>query len=322
MGWSKQFKLIVSLAVILLFLPVGAKAASGNEQTLIPMGHSIGIKMDLSGVFITNDVLLGKDEWLKAGDLIGQVDDTAISKLKNFEQALSAIPAKKEVSVLVTRNGEPFHVQSDSEAVKKLLPFLKDRTEGTGTLTYVDPNKKTYGALGHQIIDSSFKSPPAFQSGTIHLSEIEQIRKSVPGNPGYKISTILKDANSLGSINKNGVYGIFGSWHDTHEEVLTEPLKVMHPVDVKIGEAEIYTTVEGTKVESFSIQITKVEKDSFLFTLTDPELLEKTGGILQGMSGSPVIQNGQFAGAVTHMFVDEPKNGAALFLETMRKGEE
>lgn len=321
MGWSKQFKLIVSLAIILLFLPIGAKAASGNEQALIPMGHSIGIKMDLSGVFITNDVLLGKDEWLKAGDLIGQVGNTAISKLKNFEQALSTIHGKEEVSVLVTRNGEPFQVQSDSEAMKRLLPFLKDRTEGTGTLTYVDPNKGTYGALGHQIIDSSFKSPPVFQAGSIHLSEIEQIRKSVPGNPGYKISTIIKDAHPLGTINKNNIYGIFGVWNKAHEEVLSKPLKIMHPVDIKVGLAEIYTTVEGTKVESFSIQITKVEKDQFLFTLTDAKLLEKTGGILQGMSGSPVIQNGQFAGAVTHMFVDEPKNGAALFLQTMRNGE-
>ena len=104
-------------------------------------------------------------------------------------------------------------------------------------------------------------------------------------------------------------------------EVLAEPLEIMHPADVKVGEAEIYTTVKGTKVESFSIRITSVEKDQFHFILTDSKLLEMTGGILQGMSGSPVIQNGKFAGAVTHMFVDEPEKGAALFLETMRKGE-
>ena len=321
MGWSKQLKLIVSFSVVLLLMPIDADAASGNDESLIPMGHSIGIKMDLSGIFITNDVLLGKDEWLKAGDLIGEVDGVEISKLKNFESALSTIRDKEKVTILVLRNGETFQVRSDSEAMKRLIPFLKDTTEGTGTLTYVDTEKGTYGALGHQIIDSALKSPPSFTKGSIHLSEIDQIRKSAPGNPGYKISSIVKDESKLGTISKNGIYGIFGSWSSASKEVLAQPLEIMHSADVKVGDAEIYTTVKGTKVESFSIRITNVEKDQFQFILTDLELLKTTGGILQGMSGSPVIQNGKFAGAVTHMFVDEPTKGAALFLETMRKGE-
>lgn len=296
-------------------------AAAGNDESLIPMGHSIGIKMDLSGLFISNDVLLGKDDWLKAGDIIGQVDGVEVSKIDDFENALSTIRDKENKTILVLRNGKTFQVQSDSEAMKRLLPFLKDTTEGTGTLTYVDLKKGTYGALGHQIIDSSFKAPPIFTKGSIYLSVIDQIRKSTPGNPGYKISSIVKDESKLGTINKNGIYGIFGSWNNASKEVLAEPLEIMHPSDVKVGDAEIYTTVKGTKVESFSIQITNVEKDQFQFTLTDSKLLETTGGILQGMSGSPVIQDGKFAGAVTHMFVDEPKKGAALFLETMRTGE-
>ena len=205
--------------------------------------------------------------------------------------------------------------------MKRLLPFLKDRTEGTGTLTYVDPDKGTYGALGHQIIDSALKSPPSFKTGAIYLSEIDQIKKSVPGIPGYKISTIVDDDDFLGTIRINGLYGIFGSWNSDYKEVLAEPLTIMHPAEVKEGAAEIYTTIKGTEVESFSIRITEVEQDQFHFVLTDPKLLEATGGILQGMSGSPVIQNGQFAGAVTHMFVDDPKKGAALFLEKMRSGE-
>lgn len=320
MGWHKQLKLIVSFSLVLLFTPINADAAAG--KTLIPMGHSIGIKMDLSGLFITNDVLLGEDEWLKAGDLIGQVDDVSIATLENLENALSAVRDKDEVSVQVSRNGKTFKVQSDSEAIKQLIPFLKDSTEGTGTLTYVDPKQGTYGALGHQIIDSSLKAPPSFKDGSIHLSEIEQIRKSAPGNPGYKISTIVKDEKTLGTISKNGVYGVFGSWNDTYKKGLADPLEVMDPSDVKEGKAEIFTTVKGTTVESFSIRITKLEEDQFHFVLTDADLLKKTGGILQGMSGSPVIQDGKFVGAVTHMFVDEPEKGAALFLETMREGEQ
>jgi stage IV sporulation protein B len=322
MGWSRQLKLVVSFSLVLLLLPMNAGFAYGKDGSLIPMGQSIGIKMDLSGVFVTNDVMLDKDLWLKAGDLIGEVDSVPILNLENFEKTLSVVRDTQNVTILVLRNEERIQVQSDSEAMKRLIPFLKDKTEGTGTLTYVDPRKGTYGALGHQIIDSSLNLPPSFTAGSIYLSEIGQIRKSMPGNPGYKISTIVKDENVLGTINKNGIYGIFGSWNDAYKEVLSEPLEIMQPANVKEGEAEIFTTVKGTEVESFSILITSVEKDQFLFTLTDLKLLETTGGILQGMSGSPVIQNGMFAGAVTHMFVDEPEKGAALFLSTMRKGEE
>jgi len=319
MGWSRQLKLIVSFSAFLLFVPLNASAASGNDGLLIPMGHSIGIKMDLSGVFITNDVMLDKDNWLKSGDSIGQVDKIPITNIKNFEKALSSFNDKRKVTLVVLRKGETLQVGSDSESLKRLIPFLKDKTEGTGTLTYVDPEKGSYGALGHQIIDSSFNSAPSFTEGSIYLSEIGQIRKSVPGNPGYKISSIVKDGHILGTINKNGVYGIFGSWNDGYKEVLAEPLEIMQPANVKVGAAEIYTTVKGTEVETFSIQIINVEKDQFHFLLTDAKLLEKTGGILQGMSGSPVIQAGKFVGAVTHMFVDEPEKGAGLFLETMRK---
>lgn len=322
MGWSRQLKLVLSFSLVLLLLPINAGFASGNSGLLIPMGHSIGIKMDLSGVFVTNDVMLDKNLWLKAGDLIEEVDSASILKLENYEEALSAIRDKQSVAMLIVRNKKTIQVQSDSEAMKRLIPFLKDKTEGTGTLTYVDLEKGTYGALGHQIIDSSFNSPPSFKTGSIYLSKIGQIRKSMPGNPGYKISTILKDEQVLGSINKNGIYGIFGSWNTASKKVLAEPLEIMQPSDVKEGKAEIFTTVKGTEVENFSIQITSVEKDQFLFTLTDPKLLEATGGILQGMSGSPVIQNGKFAGAVTHMFVDEPEKGAGLFLSTMRSGEQ
>ncbi len=321
MGWSRQFKLAVSFSVLLLVVPFATNAAFAKDGTLIPMGQSIGIKMDLSGVYITNDVMISKDNWLKAGDLIGQLDNVAVSTLHEYEKVSSSMRDKKEIVLHVIRDGENSQIQADGEAMKRLLPFLKDRTEGTGTLTYVDPDKGTYGALGHQIIDSALKSPPSFRTGAIYLSEIDQIKKSVPGIPGYKISTIVDDDDFLGTIRINGLYGIFGSWNSDYKKVLAEPLTIMHPAEVKEGAAEIYTTIKGTEVESFSIRITEVEQDQFHFVLTDPKLLEATGGILQGMSGSPVIQNGQFAGAVTHMFVDDPKKGAALFLEKMRNGE-
>lgn len=321
MGWSRRFKLAVSLSVLLLITSFGSDYAFANGKTLIPMGHSIGIKMQLKGVFVSNEVMISKGNWLKAGDQINQVNDFVIHVISDFEQAVSKIDEELQITLTVVRSDETFQIQADAHELKRLLPFLKDRTEGTGTLTYVDLTKGSYGALGHQIIDSALKSPPSFREGAIYLSEIDQIKKSVPGIPGYKISTIIEDEDFLGSIQTNSIYGIFGTWNRTSKEVLTKPMEIMQQSELKKGIAEIYTTVKGTEVESFSIQITEIEKDQFHFILTDRKLIEKTGGILQGMSGSPVIQNGKFVGAVTHMFVDTPEKGAALFLEKMRISE-
>lgn len=320
MEWHKRFKVLLFMSVLLLYWPIGKGVVFAKEDTLIPMGHSISISMDLSGVYVTNDMLMQKDQWLKTGDLIEQVDQQAITDLPSLKQLLGKSAPATERTLHVTRNNQLVQVITDDETVARLLPFLKDRTEGTGTLTYVDPKSNVYGALGHQIIDSSLQLPPSFKYGTIHLATIQQIRKSKPGNPGYKISTIVDDDAMLGTIQKNIVYGIFGSWNEQKKNVLTKPLPIMQRDELEIGKAEIYTTINETDVESFTIEITNVEQDQFHFKLTDATLLEKTGGILQGMSGSPIIQNGKFAGAVTHMFIDEPEKGAGLFLETMRKG--
>lgn len=320
MGWNRRLKLTVSFAALLFLLPFHYDKAAADSGSVIPMGESIGIQMDLSGVFITGDVLLNDEIWLKAGDSIRQLGDKEIKTVQDVESILPKVK-QEQIRLLIVRHGEESEVNADSNALKRLFPFLKDRTEGTGTLTYVDPQKGTYGALGHQIVDSSLKSPPSFKDGTIYLSEIEQIKKSVPGVPGYKISSIVKDGDYLGKIKTNGIYGIFGTWNDASKKVLAAPLEIMLPSELQLGEAEIYTTVKGTEVGKFTIKITKIEEEQFHFILTDSKLLAETGGILQGMSGSPVIQNGKFVGAVTHMFVDEPKKGAGLFLVTMRNGE-
>ncbi|ARF12768.1 SpoIVB peptidase S55 domain-containing protein [Sporosarcina ureae] len=316
MGWNKSFKTLLALVLMLCLVP-GISLA--KEDTLIPMGDSIGIQMDLSGIYVTTDVKVDQQEWLKKGDIIRQLNGTETKQLVHFERALQKDSATMMLDIL--RNGKHETIQADGSLIKRVTPFLKDRTEGTGTLTYVDPESGTYGALGHQIIDSTLQSAPSFEKGAIYLSEISQIKKSSPGIPGYKISSIIDQNKFLGNIQINNVYGIFGHWKNSYNKVLAEPLEIMQPFELTIGPAEIYTTVEGSTVEKFTIQITKIEEEQFHILLTDQKLLSKTGGILQGMSGSPVIQNGKFVGAITHMFVDEPEKGAALFVETMRTNE-
>lgn len=320
MEWSRSLK--VMLLVMLCMFSFEMNAAFAKQQKVIPMGHSIGIQMELSGIFVTNDMLIGTDTWLRTGDVIEQINKTAVQEMKKLEELILAGKQLKHHQLVVRRQADTFHVETDYDALTRLIPFLKDRTEGTGTLTYVDPQLGTYGALGHQIIDSTLKSPPVFKHGAIFLAEIGQIKKSVPGVPGYKISSIVNPNELLGTIQRNEVYGIFGEWNHSVNKVLTEPLEIMPPTELKEGAAEILTTVKGTTVESFTIEIQTIDKEQFHFLLTDRVLLEATGGILQGMSGSPILQNGKFVGAVTHMFVDEPTKGAGLFLSVMKNGEQ
>lgn len=313
---------MLAFIVTLFIFPVQMSAAYAKQQKLIPMGHSIGIQLELVGIYVTNDILIGTDAWLHAGDIIEKMNDTQLKEVKKFEELLLARKNETHHQLLIQSQGKTIQVEAEYHALTRLIPFLKDRTEGTGTLTYVDPDRGTFGALGHQIIDSTLKSPPLFKEGAIYLSEIGQIKKSVPGVPGYKISSIVNQDEFLGTIQRNDVYGIFGEWNRSVNKVLTEPLEIMQPAELQVGNAEILTNVKGTEVERFTIEIRSIEKEQFQFIVIDSKLLHATGGILQGMSGSPIIQNGKFVGAVTHMFVDEPTKGAGLFLAIMRNGEQ
>jgi stage IV sporulation protein B len=266
MGWSKRLMLSASFAALLFFLPFQNVISATSGDRVIPMGHSIGIQMDLSGIYVTNDVLVNDEQWLKAGDSITRLNGTDMLSLSDFEKVMTKTKNDK-IHMNISRKGALVEVMAERDAVKRLLPFLKDRTEGTGTLTYVDPKRGTYGALGHQIIDSSLKSPPPFKNGAIYLSEIEQIKKSTPGTPGYKISSIVNDEQHLGTIQSNGIYGIFGMWNVAYKKVLAEPLEIMQPTELQAGTAEVFTTVKGTEVEKFSIRITNIEEEQFHFIL-------------------------------------------------------
>ncbi|MEG0261295.1 MAG: SpoIVB peptidase S55 domain-containing protein [Lysinibacillus sp.] len=303
---------IVPFMLVLLFVPLQALAA----KKLIPMGEAIGIQLQLSHVFIAHDVLLSSDKWLKGGAIIEKINDKSVQTVSNAEEVLKQNKSD-QLDFAVRNNGKLQSFVVSSQEAEQIVSFLKDETDGVGTLTYIDPETNNYGALGHQIIDSSIQKAPVFNDGSIFLASIHQIRKSTPGQPGYKISSVEKDQIRLGSIEKNTVYGIFGQWEADLQQSLPKAIEIMHEDDIKVGKAEIFTAIEGRKVEKFEIEITKAGSDRLEFVVTDQQLIEKTGGILQGMSGSPIIQEGRFVGAVTHMFVEEPKKGAAISVVEM-----
>lgn len=296
------------IVLLLTFVPLHASA-----KELIPMGQSIGIQLKLPFVYVSHDILLPNGEWLRQGDKLMTVDGETIQNTKQLETKIGKVKLQYE------RAHAKKTIELSKEEVTHIMPFLKDETDGIGTLTYIDPETNEYGALGHQIIDGALTSPPPFLKGAIFLASISQVKKSQPGQPGYKISIVDKERERLGNVLYNNVYGIFGKWEHDLRQSLRQPIEIMHESDIKRGDALIYTAIEGERVESFTISIEKIEGTNIVFHVTDATLLEKTGGILQGMSGSPIIQNGRFVGAVTHMFVEQPSKGAALSISEMLK---
>lgn len=305
----RQF-VTLPMLIVLLFMPIQALAA----KKLIPMGESIGIQLQLSHVFVAHDVLLASNKWVKGGTVVEKINNVSVKTLADAHQA---IQNSGQQQWTIQSEGKQQILELQENEADNVISFLKDETDGIGTLTYIDPETQNYGALGHQIVDSSIQKAPIFHDGSIFLASIHQIRKSTPGQPGYKISSIENQQTRLGSIDKNTVYGIFGRWEVGYQKRLPKAIEIMHEKDIKIGKAEIYTAIEGSKVETFTINITKIENERLEFIVSDERLIEKTGGILQGMSGSPIIQEGRFVGAVTHMFVEEPKKGAAITVEEM-----
>ena len=308
-------RILLTMFLLMVFILSPSVAFA---KKLIPMGESIGIQLQLPFVYVAHDVLLPNGQWLKKGDVITDVNGDSVSSVEKLKQRLEA---NNLILSVKQKSHDKREITITGEQANNILPFLKDETDGIGTLTFIDPESKQYGALGHQIIDGVLNEPPSFTDGSIFLASIEQIKKSSPGNPGYKISVIENNNIRLGNVKSNNLYGIFGRWESDVKQSLKKPIDIMKADDILLGKAELYTAIEGSVVEAFEIDIIKKEDNVLQFVVTDKELLQKTGGILQGMSGSPIIQDGKFVGAVTHMFVEQPTRGAAITVSEMLKKE-
>ncbi|MNN09403.1 SpoIVB peptidase precursor [compost metagenome] len=211
-----------------------------------------------------------------------------------------------------------------SDGAWRLGLYIRDSAAGVGTLTFYAPDQGVYGALGHVITDMNTQTPIVVGSGQILQSSVTSISKSESGEPGEKRAHFIKEGKTLGNIERNTPFGIFGKMEQNPEHsVYNEGIPVAFAEEVKEGPAEILTVVEGQRVERFKIEIVHVSRQNapetkgLVIRITDPRLVEKTGGIVQGMSGSPIIQNGKLIGAVTHVFVNDPRSGYGCFIEWM-----
>ena len=318
----KKFKLIIYfLLCILSFTNVYA-----YSNYIIPGGENIGINIKSEGILVVgfykiNGNLNKGTPNIKVGDQILEVENIIVNTNEELVETIKNNMHDNKVNILVKRNNNTLNITLpliyDEDTYKTGL-YIKDEITGIGTLSYIDPNTHIYGALGHEIIETNSEETVEVKTGNIFRSYVTGIDRSVRGTPGGKNARFYKD-DIFGDINKNTINGIYGTYTKDIDKNKAIPIKSVN--DIKTGKAYIYTVLNGEEKEKYEINITKIDKSNntknIYFDITDVNLLEKTGGIVQGMSGSPIIQDDTLVGAVTHVVVSNPTSGYGISIISM-----
>ena len=266
---------------------------------------------------------------IKEGDLIVSVDNINVTTTKQLIECVNASEGK-QIEIKYVRNGEEY--TTNIEPIKtsnneyKIGLWVRDGAVGIGTATYYNPSNGKIATLGHGIVDVDTDSLITVESGSITNARISKLKKGIEGEPGEIKGSLIED-EVIGSININTQFGIYGNVYYTSLLDLnnTEEMEVALIEEIKKGPAKIILALEDGIRKEYDIEIKKIYKNntednkSMLIEITDGELIEKTGGIIQGMSGAPIVQNGKFVGAITHVLINNPRQGYALFGETMIK---
>lgn len=317
-------KKTLSILLMIIIMPLNVLAYS---ESIIPGGENIGITIETNGLIVVgfykvNGEFIGK-ETLKVGDSIIQIDGKEINSIKQMTEIINKSINDDKVNITILRNNkkiETYLPLIKVDDVYKTGLYVKESVTGIGTLTYIDPMTKIYGSLGHEIILSSTNKGVEVKTGLIYESFVNSIDRSSSGSVGSKNATIRYN-NKLGTIIKNTPVGLFGKF--VSNVPLKETMKVANFDEIKLGEAYIYTNIEGSEIKTYKINIININKSkiktskSISFKIEDDELMNKTGGIVQGMSGSPIIQNNKIIGAVTHVVVSDPNEGYGVYIRTM-----
>ncbi len=309
--------------VFLMFLSFPLNVLAYSEEVYLG-GNTIGIDIKSTGVMIIGFYKInGKypTSDLVEGDIITSVNDIPISTINELTKAIENNINDDEVTITYMRGNKTktttLKLVMENNMYKTGL-YVKDNITGIGTLTFIDPEDNTYGALGHEIVEVNTSKIIDVKTGRIFENSITSIDSSRNGEPGSKNAKFYYQ-NLYGDIKKNTKYGIYGTYSANYDK--NNLIKIAHPEEITTGEATIYTVLNNETVEEFTINITKINKKSatknIAFEITDQRLLAKTGGIVQGMSGSPIVQNNKLIGAVTHVITDNVKTGYGVFITTM-----
>lgn len=310
-----------------------------GDKKVIPGGQSVGVQLHTKGVLVVGHHLVnnkkqsnspGEKAEIHVGDVILEMNGNKIKQLEDVKPIVSdAGKNKKDISVKLKRGEDIIKTTLEPVLNKKdnsyqIGLYIRDSATGIGTVTFYEEDSGKYGALGHIISDADTKKPIEIHEGKIVRSSVTSIEKGNQGIPGEKQAKFSMKDEQLGTITKNSPFGIFGKLNpDSLEENHEKPMSIGLSAEVEKGPAHILTVVEDEKIEKFDIEIVNSIPQKFPATkgmvikVTDERLLEKTGGIVQGMSGSPIIQNGKLVGAVTHVFVNDPTSGYGVHIEWM-----
>lgn len=333
-----KFSLYICFVAMLISLSAIYNTSATNKtetmgsKYLVPGGEVIGIKLYTKGVHVVDtgfiDTVDGekspaKEAGIKSGDFIIKVDGVDVDTIEKFS---TLIQNNKELSITYTRKGKmkttvltPVLSSVDNSFKAGLL--IRDSTAGIGTLTFYDPETKLFGALGHGINDQDTGKLLTLKNGKVYKAHLTSVVKSQNGVPGEINGTFIGENNNIGTLELNSYKGVFGKLNTKLSDKKT--YKVAEKDEIKMGEAYIMCSVENDTVKEYKIEIINVVKNSpfknegLTIKITDPKLLSITDGILQGMSGSPILQNDKIVGAVTHVFVNDPTRGYGIFIENM-----
>lgn len=305
------------------------------KTTVVPLGKAIGMKLYTEGVLVVGmSEIEGKKPYensgIETGDKIIEINNIEISNTDELIQCVNNSNGSNiEIKYINDKNEEEVAnilPAKTSNNEYKLGLWVRDAAAGVGTITFYEPSTGEFGALGHGINDVDTYELIDIANGELVNTNIIDIVKGEEGSPG-EIRGIIEGERTIGSISKNTSFGVYGNVLDTTKLSINKnsELEVANRSEIKTGKAQIMCELENGKVQNYEIEIQKIflennsDNKSMLIKVTDEELIEKTGGIIQGMSGAPIIQNGKFIGAVTHVLVNDPQMGYAVFGDLMIK---
>lgn len=327
----KKFKLFL-LPYCLLMLSAANLNVFASEHMLVPGGNTIGITVSTNGLTVINTAEFSdengilcspaKEAGLRGGDIILKINGCEVNSVAELEKSTDK---SESLDVLYKRDGYEHTTKITpkrdlTDGKFRIGIWIKDSASGIGTMTYYDPTSGNFGALGHGICSTN-EDLIEIRGGEILKAEITSIRRGEKGAPGELIGIFGDKKDIIGNVEKNTADGVFGHTKSKKSENLVE---VAERCEVKEGAATILCNVESEAVREYSVKIVKINDDEesskgMIIKITDSDLLEKTGGIVRGMSGSPILQNGKLVGAVTHVFVNDPTRGYGIFIENMLK---
>lgn len=334
---SSKIMPITEVSTLKLFGVIPIKNVEVNTveaQLLVPSGEPFGIKLTMDGVMVVGIGEVdskeslhsspAKDSGIQKGDIILSLNGTEIESNKELQNIISESDGET-LEVILKRDNKEIEtsvtpIYSESSQTYEAGMWVRDSSAGIGTITYYKSDGISFAGLGHPVCDVDTGEIVPISSGEVAPVNINGVKSGVAGSPGELIGSFIS-TEAIGEISLNNSYGIFGVMDS--QVSLEDAIPMAFKQDISLGEATILTTIDGTSPKEYSIEIEKIDYNSnessknMVIRITDEELLSKTGGIVQGMSGSPIIQNGKLVGAVTHVFINDPTKGYGIFCENM-----